>query len=252
MQFEEQLDDALTGQMRRHAEACYPQEACGFIIGTGKKAQFMPCTNAAEQPHLHFLIHHTDYARAEDTGDILAIWHSHPTGSNEPSEADLAGCEASELPWLISGLHMVDGALIHEGTRLVKPSGFRVDYVGRPYVFGTFDCYSLVVDYYEREYGIHLNQFPHLRINQWWRHGLDILHEPAWDELGFDKVENGEFQQGDVLCLAMDSEVANHVALYVTGDIILHHLVNRLSRRETFGPYWFSRVKLHLRHRTKC
>jgi proteasome lid subunit RPN8/RPN11 len=249
---EEQIDDTLTAAMRLHAEACFPQEACGFIIGKGKKAQFMPCTNAAEQPELHFLISHTDYARAEDEGEILAIWHSHPNDSFEPSEADLAGCEASELPWLISSIRMIDGSLVHEGTRLVKPSGLRVDYIGRPYIFGTFDCYSLVVDYYEREYGIRLDRFPNLRINQWWRRDLDILHESAWRELGFDKVKDGDFQHGDVLCIAMDSEVANHVALYVTGDIILHHLVNRLSRRETFGPYWYSRVKLHLRHRTKC
>jgi proteasome lid subunit RPN8/RPN11 len=237
--------------MRQHAEACYPQEACGFIIGKGKKAIFMPCVNAAEQPKLHFLISHLDYARAEDEGEILAIWHSHPDGSCEPSEADLAGCEASELPWLISSIRMVDGALTHEATKLVRPSGFQVDYVGRPYVFGTFDCYSLMADYYEREFGIHLERFTHLRISEWWRKGYDILGE-NWESQGFVTVTDGTFQQGDVLGIAMDSQVMNHVALYVTDDIILHHLVNRLSRRETFGPYWLSRVKLHLRHRTKC
>lgn len=249
---EEQIDDTLTAAMRLHAEACFPQEACGFIIGKGKKAQFMPCTNAAEQPELHFLISHTDYARAEDEGEILAIWHSHPNDSFEPSDADLAGCEASELPWLISSIRMVDGSLVHEGTNLVKPSGLKVDYVGRPYIFGTFDCYSLVADYYEREYGIRLERMAHLRINKWWQKGFDILDEATCESVGFVKVEDGQFQEGDVVCIAMDSDKANHVALYVTGDIILHHLVNRLSRRETFGPYWFSRVKLHLRHRTKC
>lgn len=251
MQFEEQLD-ALSGAMRAHAEACYPQEACGFVIGQGKKAIFMPCTNAAEQPEATFLISHLDYAAAEDAGDILAIWHSHPDQSAEPSEADLAGCEATELPWLISSVHKVDGSLIHEATKLVEPSGFRVDYVGRPYLFGTFDCYSLVADYYEREYGIRLERFPNLRILRWWEKGLDILDKASWNAIGFTRVEDGDYREGDVVCIAMDSKVANHVALYVTGDIILHHLVNRLSRRETFGPYWLSRVKLHLRHQTKC
>lgn len=238
--------------MRRHAEACYPQEACGFVIGNGKKATFMACANAAEHPEEHFLISHLDYAAAEDVGEILAIWHSHPSSSSEPSEADLAGCEASELPWLISSLRKEQDGFAHEPVRLVEPSGFEVDYVGRPYLFGTFDCYSLVADYYEREYGICLNRFANLRINKWWSKGFDILDEATCESAGFVKVTDDTFEPGDVLCIAMDSQVANHVALYVTGDIILHHLVNRLSRRETFGPYWLSRVKLHLRHRTKC
>lgn len=249
MQLEERLD-ALTGAMRRHAEACYPREACGFVIGRGKKAEFMACKNVADS-NSQFLISHLDYARAEDAGDILAVWHSHPDASNDPSEADLAGCEASDLPWLISSLRMLDGSLIHEGTRLIKPSGFQVDYVGRPYVFGTFDCYSLLTDYYRREFGITLDRLPHLRIDHWWNKGLDIVGD-HWASQGFQIVEDGSFEQGDVLCIAMDSQVSNHIALYVTGDIILHHLVNRLSRQETFGPYWLSRVKLHLRHRTKC
>lgn len=248
---EELLDDALTGAMRRHAEACFPREACGFIVAQGKKARFLPCDNAAEHPSDQFLISHLDYARAEDAGEILAIWHSHPNASSEPSEADLAGCEASELPWLISSLRMIEGAIVHEAPRLVRPSGFEVDYIGRPYIFGTFDCYSLMTDYYERELGIDLERFPHLRIKEWWRKGFDILGE-NWVSQGFRIVEDGSFEEGDVLGIAMDSTVMNHVAIYVTGDIILHHLVNRLSRRETFGPYWHSRVKLHLRHRTKC
>lgn len=251
MQFEEQLDEALIGAMRRHAELCYPNEACGLVIGTGKKAQFLPCENAAEQPNLHFLISHIDYARAEDAGEILSIWHSHPDGSTEPSEADLAGCEASELPWLISALRKTDGEFVHDELRLVQPSGFQVDYVGRPYIFGTFDCYSLVADYYRQEFNIHLPGFSGLRIDQWWRKGHDVIGD-NWKSQNFVSVQDGVFEAGDVIGLAMNSDVVNHVAIYVGGDIILHHLVNRLSRRETFGPYWLSRVRLHLRHATKC
>lgn len=250
MQFEEQLD-ALSGAMRQEAERRYPREACGFVVTQGKKAIFLPATNVAASALDQFVIGHLDYAAAEDAGEILAIWHSHPDASPEPSEADLAGCEATELPWLISSLRMVDDSLIHEGMKLVKPSGFQMDYVGRPYLFGTFDCYSLATDFYEREFGIKLNRFPELRIREWWKQGYDILGE-HWESQGFALVTDGQFKDGDLLMIAMDSTVANHVALYVTGDIILHHLVNRLSRRETFGPYWLARVKLHLRHRTKC
>lgn len=250
VQFEEQLD-ALTGAMRAHAEACYPAEACGFVIGVGKKAHFMPARNVAESSTNQFVIDHLDYARAEDSGEILAIWHSHPNTSNEPSDADRAGCNMTELPWMISSLYQGEGGFTHEEPRLLLPDGSRVEYVGRPYIFGTFDCYSLLTDFYEREFAIKLRRFPELRISHWWDKGYDILGD-NWASQGFELVTDGQFNHGDLLLIAMDAKVANHVAIYVTGDIILHHLVNRLSRRETFGPYWYSRVKLHLRHRTKC
>ena len=237
--------------MREHAQACYPREACGFVIGVGKKAVFMPARNGAEQPGEQFFINHHDYAAAEDAGEILAIWHSHPDTTPDPSELDRAGCNLTELPWLISGIRRGEGGFEHAGPQLLTPDGWRADYIGRPYVFGTFDCYSLLTDFYEREFRIKLHRFPELRINQWWNQGYDILGD-HWASQGFIEVTDGTFKHGDALAIAMNSDVANHVAVYVTGDIILHHLVNRLSRRETFGPYWYSRVKLHLRHRTKC
>lgn len=250
MQFEEQLD-ALTGAFREHAQACYPNEACGFVVASGKKARFIACENAADDPRHFFLIASSDYIRASKQGEIVAIWHSHPEGSNQASDADRAGCEAWQLPWLISGVTAGHDGFEHTEPRLLSPSGWQADYLGRPYIFGTFDCYSLAADFYEREFAIKLDRYQHLRIPRWWSQNLDILGD-EWASQGFVQVQDGQFQHGDVLLIAMDSEVANHVALYVTGDIILHHLVNRLSRRETFGPYWLSRVKLHLRHRTKC
>lgn len=236
--------------MRAEAERCYPREACGFVIGKGKKPFFMPAINKASGND-QFVIDHTSYALAEDEGEILAIWHSHPDTDGTASQADLAGCEATELPWLISPITKGDGGFIHGDINVIQPSGFRMPYVGRPYIFGTFDCYSLLVDFYRREYDIRLDGFHNLRIDQWWRRGYDIL-EDHWRAQGFVPVTNGTFKEGDALTFAMDSEVANHVAVYVTGDIMLHHLVNRLSRQETMGPYWMGRLKHHLRHISKC
>lgn len=236
--------------MRAEAERCYPREACGFVVGRGKKPVFVPATNVAEGLS-QFIIDPASYAAAEDTGDILAIWHSHPECGSKPSEADLAGCEMTELPWIISPIFKGPDGFIHGDTNVIEPSGFQMPYVGRPYIFGTFDCYSLTADFYKREFRIQLDGFHHLRIDNWWTKGRDLI-EDNWRSQGFVPVTDGSFKEGDVLTFAMDSTMANHLAVYVTGDIILHHLMNRLSRRETFGPYWMTRMKHHLRHNTKC
>lgn len=251
MRFEASLDDALTAAMRKHAEACYPNEACGLILGDGKKAEFVAAENVSQEPRGQFLIDHETYRRAVDSGRLLAIWHSHPDSSGEPSELDRAGCEATALPWLISGIRHTSAGFEHDRPQLVEPTGQVTDYVGRPYVFGTFDCYTLMVDFYRREFGIELPRFSEFRIEKWWTRGYNIL-EDLWPQADLVPVTDGTFEHGDVLFIAMGGEVPNHVAIYVTGDIILHHLVNRLSRRETFGPNWLSMVKLHLRHKSKC
>ena len=241
----------LVKAMQAEAEHCYPNEGCGFVVGVGKKAIFMPAENVAETPNDQFVIDWRSYAAAEDAGEVLAVWHSHPSGDATASNLDRAGCEISELPWLISPIRSEEGRFVHGEINCIQPDGFEMPYIGRPYVFGTFDCYSLLRDYYRREFGIQLDGFHNLRIPQWWRTGKDLL-EDNWREQGFVPVTDDSWQDGDALTFAVDSDIANHVAIYVTGDIILHHLVNRLSRRETMGPYWSRHLRHHLRHTSKC
>lgn len=251
MRFAVQTDDLLTQQMRLEAERVFPEEACGLIVAVGKKAQFVACRNIASEPLTRFQIDPADYARAEDMGEVLAIWHSHTDGNPNPSDADKAGAEITELPWLISAVVKGDTAFHHVGPILHEPDGFEMPYLERPYVFGIFDCYGLVRDYYLREFNIKLGTYPELHVEQWWKKGMDIFGDNFKAE-GFVAVEDDTWEEGDVLLFSVDSEVPNHVAIYVTGDIILHHAINRLSRRETCGSFWSSHMTHHLRHKTRC
>ena len=246
-----ELIDALTEQMRQAAQDAYPNEACGLVVGVGKKARFMRCENVAQDPSQTFRIPAKDYARAEDMGEVLAVWHSHTDGVTTASEADLAGCEASELPWLISGVSKQDDSFRHADLNKIEPSGFQMPYLERPYIFGVFDCYSLVVDYYRREFGIALDRCERLRAEEWWKTGRDLFGE-HYKAQGFVEVTDGSWNEGDCLLFAVDSTVPNHVAIYVTGDIILHHAINRLSRRETCAGFWLEHMTHHLRHKSKC
>lgn len=241
----------LIDAMREEAARAYPEEACGLIVAIGKKARFIACKNSAAEPTKTFRIAAKDFARASDLGEVLAVWHSHPDGTCTPSEFDVQSCNAHELPWFISAVEKQGEKFIHTGPQKVEPAGAQLPYTERPYVFGVTDCFSLTADYYQREFGITLHPFLECREEEWWLKGRDHFGE-NFSAQGFVPVTDDSWQDGDLLFFAINSDVPNHVAIYVTGDIILHHMINRLSRRETCGPYWLSHMTHHLRHTQKC
>lgn len=56
------------------------------------------------------------------------------------------------------------------------------------------------------------------------------------DKQGFYQVE--EAQEGDMILILGTSKPC-HAALYLGNQEILHHRPDRLSKRDTYGGYWF-------------
>lgn len=79
-----------------HAAQESPKEACGVVVA----GRYVPCRNIATNPEQDFVLNPVDYARAALTGKVEAIVHSHPQGG-PASEADLAACKHTRLPWHI-------------------------------------------------------------------------------------------------------------------------------------------------------
>ena len=86
--------------IRDHGVAAYPLECCGLVLKAGRREWYQPCRNTAASAE-HFVMSAEDYAAAEESGDIVAVVHSHPDAPAAPSEADRVACEASGLPWYI-------------------------------------------------------------------------------------------------------------------------------------------------------
>lgn len=94
------LPRALRDRIVDHARADLPRECCGLIGGlpgdldlSGPRIELFPLTNVA--PGLDFYeIDANDLFRVTreldaDGRDIVAIYHSHPTGPARPSETDI-------------------------------------------------------------------------------------------------------------------------------------------------------------------
>jgi proteasome lid subunit RPN8/RPN11 len=120
--------------MCEHVEAEIPFEACGLIGGTGIQAiKVMSISNILKSP-VRFRMHPQEQIEAftafEAQGlELLAIYHSHPTGPAQPSPTDLAEAyypEALTLIWShLSGdwtyraFRLVDGSF-QEATLVVQ------------------------------------------------------------------------------------------------------------------------------------
>lgn len=229
----------------------YPNEACGFVIAKGKKTFAIEAKNEAPYPHNTFLINPEQYSEAEEMGEIVAVWHTHVDEPPIASEADLAGCEASELTWLIMSVYKRTDGFETTSITTISPTGYEQDFVGRPYIFGTFDCWSLVVDYLKRNHGITLsNHYP--RLQEFWLNDQTNFFDNCFQNEKLVEVK-GELQDGDILMFQTDpSGNANHTAVYIGDGKILHHIVGRLSSIDIYGGYWEKHTIRHLRHESKC
>lgn len=241
----------LKALMQSSAAASYPNEACGLVLQVGKKSIPVQCRNTSEHPKTQFLIAQEDYDAALEQGEVIGVWHTHVNTPASPSEADRVGCEASDVPWFILSIYQNEaGEFSFSEIEKVTPSGFVMPYVGRPYVFGVLDCWSLVQDYYAREFSITLDSFP--RIPKFWNTEHRFF-EDNWEAQGFVRLCGVEPVVGDLLMIQADrSGVVNHICLYAGNDQILHHCEGRLSRHDVYGGFWQKHTSHHLRHKTQC
>lgn len=246
------MDEQIKSAIAAHALAEYPRECCGLVVKTASGEMYVPCRNLAAAPTDQLALAAEDYATAEDMGEIVALVHSHPGATAQPSDADRTMCERSGIAtWVIVSLGVqADGSIGVDDWCEFKPSGYVVQLVGRQFVHGVHDCYTIVRDWYLAERGVALPDFE--REGDWWNDGRSNLYLNHYQDAGFlDVGRDVTLQVGDVLLMQIRSKnaVPNHAGVYLGDGQFLHHMHGRLSARAVWGGMWADSCTTVLRFR---
>lgn len=233
-QAQQMFNNEVLRASQAHAEQQYPKESVGLVVDD----QYIAVENIHDDPENHFKIAPSVLTKYK--GKIQAVIHSHnitvdPSTKQSkhlmfPSKDDMAAQIAWGVPFGIQYV-TADGA----GNILWWGRGVPVaDYEGRPYVYGVYDCFSVILDYYRTELGIDLPDFA--REDEWWNRDEDVYVNHMKD-YNMVQVPLADLQVNDVILLTIRSKVANHAILYLGGDQGLHHLALNTSKIESINRY---------------
>lgn len=101
------IPDSVLAEIRAHAEAAYPNEGAGLLLGRVADGQtsveaILPLANAREAgaQQDRYLITPQDHLRGEEAAasqgrEVIGVFHSHPDHPARPSEFD----REHALPW---------------------------------------------------------------------------------------------------------------------------------------------------------
>ena len=206
----------------------YPKEAIVAIWGD----KWRQLDNVADNPYFTFALSQEDNDYLLKHKPTLLL-HSHPSGDPSPSDTDLAQQLASNMNW---GIVAVKGN--HKDVYEVSyPEMWGNDVpipplVGRSYLFGIRDCWSLLRDWH-RLNGMNVKEIPRTTSGQYptgdWRND-PFAYWPL--KIGFKEVKARDRQPGDAVVMKLRAPVYNHCMIYLGQGEYIHQLRGQMS------DYW--------------
>ena len=222
----------------QHAKKCLPKESCGLLAIVKGKEVYFPCKNLANDQISYFIIDPDDWAKAEDSGELVGLIHSHPKGPIFPSDNDKAACEYLGLPFHIYSPEMDDWYSF-------KPSGYKESsLIGREWVWAAQDCYTLLVDYF-KDKGIDVVDM--IRPKSPYEMLTNNKFETEIPSCNFVEVDD-DIREDDLLLFSMGKSKGCHVGIYVGDQMVLHHQVGRLSSKDLLNSQMQKSIYKKYRH----
>ena len=222
-------------EIKRLALASPDRETCGFVLTDGTVLQV---PNTADDPVNEFAIDPSVYAEHDQR--IGGIWHSHLKLAGF-SPLDQQVLATDNTPWAV--YCMADDTW-HECDPEMRAFA---PLIGRPFVYGVYDCYSLVQDFLAKKRRIKLPDWERRQWGEWNTAGFDPF-DREWKNYG-KPVTTKNYRAGDILLLNLGdhSGHTDHVGVFQNDKSFLHHPSGAVSRAQTFGGYWERRLNWVIR-----
>tara|TARA_Y100001937_G_scaffold103699_1_gene143041 strand:- start:464 stop:841 length:378 start_codon:yes stop_codon:yes gene_type:complete len=116
--------------------------------------------------------------------------------------------------------------------------------IGREWIYGKFDCWSIIMDYYSKK-GIKLpdHERPKDLIT------LDkSMYLERMPQMGFIKIDFDSRKSDDILVMKLGTKTPMHGAIYLLGDRILHQKYESISCIENYNAYYRRNTKAVFRY----
>jgi len=213
----------------------YPEEGCGVLLNKKGVLCWRPCDNVAEDKLNSFKISGKDFITLSLSGDIEAIVHSHPDEECKPSKSDIEASEHLKVPYHIYSTPSCEKYVYTPSTKIDT-------LLGRVYNFGTQDCWTLVRDYYIKEFNYRL---PMIEFEEdFYETGLDYFGGSIgpW---GGEEVSSPK--KGDVILFKIHNDIENHCGVYIGQGKYIHHMKDRLSCTESIYSGWGKYITRYIR-----
>ena len=237
------INSILEDEIRAHAIEYGTRECCGLVVKLPNGSLiYYKANNLSVLPD-NFIIDPKSIIEAENLGTIECIVHSHVNYTEALSPTDSASHAKSGYYWIIYSLKTeVFGHYPPVQTYKIPPL------IGRKFIFGVQDCYTLIQDYYKITLDIALKDYP--REDKFWDR-LENLYVDRFIDAGFTQVPMESLKTHDVVLLKLGvTSISNHGAVYLGNGNILHHVQNRLSEESQYIRHWKSMTTHVLRYNT--
>lgn len=220
------MNEQIKAQIKAHALRESPNECCGIVAINGfGEVKVFECENLARNKVGRFAIDPKKNIEAEKFGHIVCFYHSHASEFLNPdndkfSKEDIDISYESCIPALLY-VHPQDTWHYSQPSTYVPRA-----LLGRAFVWGIWDCYSLVKDYFKINKKISMGHyFPPENASP----SSNFGYEALVNNENFHEVPVEEMKKDDVILFKIKSEFINHSAVYLGGNEFLHQPINRIS-----------------------
>ena len=227
------IDKNIYQQVAKLALEKPREEVCGLIVlDQFGEISVEHCENINQNKSNGFVIDAKKFLQYKKNKNILAIYHSHPDDSADPSRLDLLQSEELCLPFVIYSaknkdffIHIPDSCPIKELTQ-------------RYYVENLQNCIGLVVDFYRKKHKFIFKDFNFYlkRQESSWRFTFDTLIrcKNLFKKNGFKKIKKEQMTQDDLIIFQIGKNEI-HFGICLDNDEFLHHPFYGLSQKSFFS-----------------